>query len=263
MQILLRLKIFASLFTVSLLFWGCVASSSGQKEAEALRAAELEDRIARNEEALTDLTHRLSVMQFMVDDHENMLRLGEKPKAPKVQVAPSGSSKATAKSPSPTPKAATPAAVVTAPVGDIQEQPAPSKAAPAPKASSPPAGNPAQLYNYAFATLQDRDYDKAGRLFRELADSYPDHALANNALYWQGECYYAKGDFRTAIIIFEELAERYPKGIKVPDSILKRAYAYINLGDKVKARELLNSLVREYPTTPAASKAEGRLKNLS
>lgn len=282
MQIHLRLRTLTSLFIVSLLFWGCVASSSKQEEAEALRVAELEERLAKSEETVTDLTHRLSVMQFMVDDHENMLRLSEKTAPP---AAPAAATPAASSSPRTTAAAQTPQQAkpkttakpaTSTKVTDIQDKPAPaaskpaqtaSKPAPAPapaaKATKPSFANPSQLYNYAFATLQEKDYDKASRLFRELADNYPDHPLANNALYWQGECYYAKGDFRTAIIVFEELAERYPKGNKVPDSLLKRAYAYISLGDTTKAKDLLSRLVKNYPDSPAANKADARLKTLS
>lgn len=82
MQRLLPLRIFASLFIISLFFWGCV-SGSQQGGANAARVAEMEKRLAKVEEALADLNQRISVMQFMIDDHENMMRLGERPKATK------------------------------------------------------------------------------------------------------------------------------------------------------------------------------------
>lgn len=76
MQKFLRLPVLASLFIASLLFTGCAASTAGQGNAAYVSG--LEERLAKNEAAIADLNHRISILQIMVDDHENMLRLGKR-----------------------------------------------------------------------------------------------------------------------------------------------------------------------------------------
>lgn len=204
-----------------------MACASHQPDPNATRITTMESQIARNEEAIADLSQRLSVLQFMVDGHERTLRTAPAPSPPAVPQT----SQAPASSPAPVSPALLP-----------QE--------------------PGQLYELAFATLQKREYDKAAALFRRLADSFPDHTLADNALYWLGECHYARKDYKAAIETFEEVLTRYPRGGKAPDALLKNAFSRINTGDKDGGRTILRQLIRDYPFTDAAAKAETRLKNL-
>lgn len=199
----------------------------------------MEQQISRNEEVISDLSQRLSVMQFMVDSHERMLR---NPSGPSAATTPASSAiqqpektKTGASSPAP-------ASHVSSPAEQIQD--------------------PNRLYEKAFATMQNREYEKAADLFQQLATRFPDHSLADNALYWLAECHYARRDYRQAITAFEEVPKRYPQGGKVPDAMLKNAFSRIQIGDKENAREILRQLIREYPFTDAAAKAETRLKNL-
>jgi tol-pal system protein YbgF len=204
------------------------ACASHQPDAESIRITTMEKQIARNEEVLADLSHRLSVMQFMVDSHERMLRTSASPASP-----------------------GTPEKPLSAPQ-TIQT----------PQTSQVSPQDPGKLYELAFATLQNREYEKAATLFRQLADTYPEHTLADNALYWLGECHYARKDYRAAIQAFEEVLNRYPKGGKVPDALLKNAFSRISIGDKEGGRTVLRQLIRDYPFTDAAAKAEARLKTL-
>ncbi|MCW7752936.1 tol-pal system protein YbgF [Desulfobotulus sp. H1] len=208
------------------------ACATHQTDSEMVRIATMEKQIARNEEMLSDLSQRLSVMQFMVDGHERMLR--STPSLSPVFPADAGKKDREAASSQPTP--------VPSP-GQTQLE-------------------PNALYEKAFSTMQQREFEKAAHLFRQLADSFPDHSLADNALYWLGECHYARRDYRQAIDVFEEVPKQYPKGGKVPDALLKNAYSRIHIGDKENARDILRQLIRDYPFTDAASKAEARLKTL-
>ncbi|TWI77479.1 Beta-barrel assembly machine subunit BamD [Desulfobotulus alkaliphilus] len=208
------------------------ACASRQPDATQARISTMEQQISRNEEVISDLSQRLSVMQFMVDSHERMLR---NPASPAAASAPPAQQPVVTKPPA---ASSSPAAVPE----DIKD--------------------PNRLYEKAFATMQSRDYEKAAILFDELATRFPDHSLADNALYWLAECHYARRDYRKAITAFEEVPKRYPQGGKVPDAMLKNAYSRIQIGDRENAREILRQLIREYPFTDAASKAEARLKNL-
>lgn len=119
---------------------------------------------------------------------------------------------------------------------------------------------PALLYKKARGLLLEENFKEAGKLFKAFATQHPDEELADNSLYWLGECCYSLKEFPKAIQTFKELVDRYPKGGKVPDALLKTAYAYLCLDDGDRAHHYLKQVVKRYPFTPAGEKAEQKLK---
>jgi tol-pal system protein YbgF len=83
---------------------------------------------------------------------------------------------------------------------------------------------------------------------------YPDHPYASNAFYWRGECYYALGDFGSAVAQFEGLVARFPVAAKVPDALLKLGLSERKLGSTAKAKTAFDRLKRDYPLSEAAKK---------
>jgi len=120
---------------------------------------------------------------------------------------------------------------------------------------------PTLLYSKARDKLLEEKFNEAGALFKAFVIQHPDNRLANNALYWLGECHYSQKEFSKAIGIFNELVNRYPKGEKVPDALLKTAYAYLKLHNTERAHDYLKLVVKRYPFTPAGEKAEQKLKS--
>jgi tol-pal system protein YbgF len=124
----------------------------------------------------------------------------------------------------------------------------------------PVYGEPILLYNSARSLVLEENFHEATRLFKEFLTRYPNSELADNALYWLGECHYSLGNFQEAINTFKDVVTLYPKGGKVPDALLKTAYAYLSLDDADRAHHYLKLVVRGYPFTPAGEKAEQKLK---
>ncbi len=121
-------------------------------------------------------------------------------------------------------------------------------------------GEPILLYNSARSLLLEENFHDAAGLFKNFLKQYPDSDLADNALYWLGECHYSLGDFQKAIHTFKKVVTLYPNGGKVPDALLKTAYAYLSLDDADRAHHYLKLVVKGYPFTPAGEKAEQKLK---
>lgn len=117
----------------------------------------------------------------------------------------------------------------------------------------------AALYNKAKATLDQGQLPEARRLFEILYKQYPQHDLADNALYWIGESWYAEALWLKAAQTFLKVAKDYPRANKVPDALLKLAMCYDKLGDDKGAQDVLHQLTRQYPDTDAARKALDRL----
>ncbi|HEY8088897.1 MAG TPA: tetratricopeptide repeat protein, partial [Polyangiaceae bacterium] len=101
----------------------------------------------------------------------------------------------------------------------VDQSGADAPAPPAPASALDPAAKPA--YEAALALVGARQYDRALDALAAFLVKYPDHPYADNAMYWRGECYFAKGDFLHAAEQFEGTVTRFPAGNKAPDALLK------------------------------------------
>jgi tol-pal system protein YbgF len=124
---------------------------------------------------------------------------------------------------------------------------------------SAPAGNGAAAlreYDRALELWRSKSYDRAIEAFTAFLARYPDHANADNAVFWRGECYLAKGEARRAAEQFEAVVTGYPKGNKVPDALLQLSRSYAMLGETAAAEEARKKLRSRYPSSDAAKKLD-------
>jgi tol-pal system protein YbgF len=113
-----------------------------------------------------------------------------------------------------------------------------------------PEAKPA--YESALALVNARQYDRALDALAAFLVRYPDHPYADNAMYWRGECYFAKGDYLHASEQFEGTVTRFPAGNKAPDALLKLGMSHQKLGNPAKAKECFDRLAHAYPQSEAA-----------
>jgi tol-pal system protein YbgF len=144
------------------------------------------------------------------------------------------------------------------PVAPLPEELDPGEGAPAPRFS----GNPIAEYREARAAMLRQDYDSALTKFAEFVRKYRRHDYADNAIYWRGECYYARKQFGLAIKEFERVIREYPMANKAADSLLKLGYAYVSLGDTKNGRAVLKQVVDIYPRQQVARLAAAKLDTL-
>ena len=90
----------------------------------------------------------------------------------------------------------------------------------------------------------------------------PTTDLADNALYWIGECYYSKKQFKEAIDAFTQLLNTYKTSDKAAAALLKKGLAYLELGDRSQAVINLQYVLYEHPGTKEAELARSRLAAL-
>ncbi|MCP3876569.1 MAG: tol-pal system protein YbgF, partial [Desulfobacteraceae bacterium] len=121
--------------------------------------------------------------------------------------------------------------------------------------------HPSDLYTRARNLLLEDNFNDAITLFTEFIKNHPLNSLADNAVYWLGECHYSKGDYEKAILIFKDLVIKYPKSEKVPDSMLKTGYSYLSLDDTNRAHHYLKQVLKKYPFSPASEKAQEKIKS--
>lgn len=104
-------------------------------------------------------------------------------------------------------------------------------------------------YDTALAHARSGGCTQALGEFQTFLSRWPDHPMADNAMYWRGECTLEAGDVRAAANQFASVVQRFPYGHKVPDSIFKLAICFRRLGDGDRAREWSDRLQREFPSS--------------
>lgn len=127
-----------------------------------------------------------------------------------------------------------------------------------PKTTTAPAE-----YQQAFDLLQRGHYEKAIPAFDTFVKQSPTGDYADNAQYWLGEAYYSKRDFVGALAAFKKLVDNYPDSPKKAHALLKIGFSYDELGDKLSARQTLEQVRKEFPSTSPARLADERLKKLN
>ncbi len=130
---------------------------------------------------------------------------------------------------------------------------------------TPPVGSgesPLATYQAAYRDYQRGNYDLAISGFKDFADHNPKSDLADNAIYWIGECLFSQKKYAEAIQQFDSVVTKYPDSEKVPGALLKKGYAYQALGEKAQAIVQLQYVVHEHPKSPEAALAKQKLKQL-
>ncbi|MEQ1439979.1 tol-pal system protein YbgF [Fontimonas sp. SYSU GA230001] len=114
-------------------------------------------------------------------------------------------------------------------------------------------------YLTAFDALKNGKYDDAIRGFKALLEKWPQGRYADNALYWSGEAYTIKRDYKSALAAFQAVLQRFPNSPKGPDAMLKAGLTQFELKQDAQGRETLKKLVDTYPQSNAAKLAQQRL----
>ncbi len=149
--------------------------------------------------------------------------------------------------------------------GEEDEGGAATSAGPAAEGATEPGGaaaGPDELYRTAYEDYMRGNYDLAAQGFREYLRRYPDTDLADNALYWIGECYDAQDLTEEALEVFTRVLEDHPTSDKAAAAQLKKGLLYLREGDQAQGVVHLQYVVYEHPGTREADLARERLSQL-
>jgi tol-pal system protein YbgF len=114
-----------------------------------------------------------------------------------------------------------------------------------------------RAYDSALAQVYAKKYDSALEALAGFLLKWPDHPYADNAHYWRGECYFAKGEYARAEEQFSGVVLGFPLGNKAADALLKLALTQDRLGKTKDAEAQREKLRREYPRSDAFKKLAG------
>ena len=131
----------------------------------------------------------------------------------------------------------------------------------------PPAGanalpSPEALYNAAYTDFSKGNFDLAIQGFQEYARQFPKSDLADNALYWVGECHYSQAAYADAVRAFDRMLDAYPQSDKAPAANLKKGLAFLEQNQISQAIVQLRHVVATYPEADEAKIARDRLAGL-
>ena len=139
-------------------------------------------------------------------------------------------------------------------------------ATPLPVKPKPPAplraAGLADDYRNALMLYGKSRWADARTAFQHVFDADPAGDLADNALFWIGETYYAAGDYADAMKFYDRVTKEFGETNKAPDAMFKTGLAYEKSGDLAMARRSLEECIRRYPYSTAAASAKLELKRI-
>mgnify|MGYP000167818175 CR=1 FL=1 len=81
-----------------------------------------------------------------------------------------------------------------------------------------------------YQTWSEGDADACIDQFLNFLQTHPSSTYAENASYWMADCYFKRGDFKTAVLRFDDVVARYPDGTRAPDALYRQGEALLKLG---------------------------------
>ncbi len=118
------------------------------------------------------------------------------------------------------------------------------------------------LFRAGYALYHRRDYQAAERNLRLFLAGDPNGPMADDALFWIGECRFARGLYRDAIFEYRTVIDRHSDGNQVPRAWYMIALSHERLGEPTAMKDHLAIVVEEYPQSDVAALARDRLGTL-
>ena len=223
-------------FVAALFAAGCGSSAPDPTSAPAV--APRDAQLAALQTSLTELLERMDVM------NDRIARL---------EIAATSSAAPVSRSAAPVSAPARAGAVAGAP--SEREQPSQPQRALV-------GASIAEQYRNAIALFAQNRHRDSRAIFQQVFDADPSGDLADNALFWIGETYYAAADYPNAMTYYRRVSEEFGDQNKAPDALFKLALAHEKTGDLVLARQTLQSVISRYPYSSPASAARGELNRI-
>ena len=125
-----------------------------------------------------------------------------------------------------------------------------------------PGISPKRLYDTAYTDYTTGQWALSRQGFEQFIVTFPRSELADDALFFIGQNYYADGMFLEAADAYEQVSVRYPDGDVVAEALYKRGLALERLDQIDLARETFQTVVREHPDDNMANLAQQALDRL-
>ncbi len=109
-------------------------------------------------------------------------------------------------------------------------------------------------YDYAKKLNTTGEYDRSNLLLSKIIELFPEDNIAENCLYWMGENYYSKKDYRKAIESFNSVLNNKWSG-KDADALFKLGITYFELNKFEDALKYFQKIIDNFAANPIYKKA--------
>jgi tol-pal system protein YbgF len=205
---------------------------------------------------MQDMQARVAKLAQQMTDIENTLQQI----SARVSTSPAPTAAPIGTNPGTSPLTGPPAATDTS-ANPSQTPPAPATDQPATSSLQPISGD--TLYSNASRDLNSGHYDLSRQEFSDYLKNFPDGPFAANSQFYLGEISYAQSDYTAAITAYDDVIVNYPKSLKVAPAMLEKGRALIQTKKTASAEREFRELMRRFPGTDEAKKAEAALRSLS
>ena len=103
------------------------------------------------------------------------------------------------------------------------------------------------LYQKGLKHFQEKNYDKAQRLFLKGIKGFPYSPAIDVTYLYYGLCYYKKAQWQEAIDVWTEFMEKFPEGRSIDEMLYHTGLCYRALGQEQKAAAVFNELMMRFP----------------
>lgn len=122
--------------------------------------------------------------------------------------------------------------------------------------------SPKEVYNMAYSDYRKGNFELAIDGFKMYREQFPESPLADNSLYWIGECYFSQKKYAGAIEQFNELLLNYPRGDRIPAAYLKKGISLMELRKKEESLIVFKLLISKYPLEEETKIAQQKIREL-
>jgi tol-pal system protein YbgF len=133
-----------------------------------------------------------------------------------------------------------------------------------PSNAAPVLSEQLAAYKAARAKRSSNDWNGCVDRLGEFLQTYPSSAYADDAAYWQADCYFQQGNYKVAIVRFDDVVRLYPQGNKAADALYREGETLIRLGPgyNTAAQKAFERVLGEYPESDRSIEARQQLKVL-
>lgn len=120
----------------------------------------------------------------------------------------------------------------------------------------------ANAFKAALAQFQKGDFARAANAFKNFLWKYPKSAYQPTARYWLGNAFYALRDYKRSTEMLQSVVKEYPTHPRAPDALFSIAQNQLEQGQKSMARNTLRQVITQYGTSEAAKNARTKLAQI-
>ena len=126
----------------------------------------------------------------------------------------------------------------------------------------PPNLSAKEVYDMALQDYRKGNFQLAIDGFSIYRDHFSESPLADNAVYWIGECYFSQEKYEEAITQFNDLILNYSQGDKIPAAYLKKGMSLMNQKKNEEALAVFKTLISKFPLEDETAIAQQKIKEL-